>query len=64
MIRLCFALAGLAIAASAQDRAIAADPRLVVEVVPVRMSIMPEGLFDGLTDQEMRDLIAFLASRK
>ena len=29
-----------------------------------QVSIMPEGLLDGLTDQEIRDLVAFLASRK
>lgn len=28
------------------------------------MSIMPEGLIDRITDQEMRDLIAYLQSRK
>ena len=28
------------------------------------VSIMPDGLLDGLTDQEIRDLVAFLESRK
>ena len=36
----------------------------VIEATPVRTSVMPDGLLDGLTDQEVRDLIAFLASRK
>ena len=35
-----------------------------VEATPVRTSIMPDGLLDALTDQEARDLIAFLLSRK
>src|SRR5262249_26038494 len=35
-----------------------------VEATPVKTSIMPEGLLDALTDQEARDLIAFLLSRK
>ncbi len=29
-----------------------------------QVSIMPEGLFDNLTDQEIRDLLAYLLSRK
>lgn len=29
-----------------------------------KASIMPDGLLDGLTDQEIRDLVAYLASRK
>jgi putative membrane-bound dehydrogenase-like protein len=36
----------------------------VADVRPIRTSIMPDGLLDGLTDQEIRDLIAYLASRK
>lgn len=36
----------------------------VAEVNATRGSIMPEGLLDGLTDQEIRDLIAYLALRK
>src|SRR5262249_22699953 len=40
---------------------------LATEVADVRAaknSIMPDGLLDGLTDQEIRDLVAYLASRK
>jgi len=33
-------------------------------VTPSRNSIMPDGLLEGLTDQEARDLIAYLMSRK
>lgn len=33
-------------------------------VTPSRNSIMPDRLLDGLTDQEARDLIAYLMSRK
>lgn len=35
-----------------------------VDVKASAVSIMPEGLFDNLTDQEVRDLLAYLASRK
>jgi putative heme-binding domain-containing protein len=36
----------------------------VVDAAPVRTSIMPDGLLDRLTDQEARDLVAYLLSRK
>jgi hypothetical protein len=36
----------------------------VAEVSAAKGSIMPDGLLDGLTDQEIRDLVAYLASRK
>jgi hypothetical protein len=36
----------------------------VVETTAVRNSIMPDGLVDKLTDQEARDLVAYLVSRK
>jgi putative membrane-bound dehydrogenase-like protein len=35
-----------------------------VDVKASAVSIMPEGLFDNLTDQEIRDLLAYLAARK
>lgn len=35
-----------------------------VDVKASAVSIMPEGLFDNLTDQEIRDLLAYLATRK
>jgi putative membrane-bound dehydrogenase-like protein len=34
------------------------------EAVPAKGSVMPNGLVDTLTDQEIRDLVAFLMSRK
>jgi putative heme-binding domain-containing protein len=40
---------------------------LATEVADIRAaknSIMPDGLLDGLTDQEIKDLIAYLAARK
>ncbi|MDB5311817.1 MAG: Cytochrome c [Gemmataceae bacterium] len=40
------------------------DARDVASAVPTRTSIMPDGLLDRLTDQEVRDLVAYLASRK
>lgn len=40
------------------------EARDVVGTGLVRSSIMPDNLLDGLTDQEVRDLIAFLESRK
>jgi putative heme-binding domain-containing protein len=40
------------------------EAREVAETTPARNSIMPDGLLDGLTDQEIRDLVAYLASRK
>jgi hypothetical protein len=36
----------------------------MLEVRPAKVSIMPDGLLDGLTNQEARDLVAYLASRK
>jgi putative heme-binding domain-containing protein len=36
----------------------------VAEITAAKGSIMPDGLVDGLTDQEIRDLVAYLASRK
>ena len=36
----------------------------VVQTVAVRASIMPDGLLDLLTDQEARDLVAYLLGRK
>ncbi|QDU23881.1 PVC-type heme-binding CxxCH protein [Urbifossiella limnaea] len=33
-------------------------------ITPARGSLMPDGLLDGLTDQEARDLVAYLLSRK
>jgi putative membrane-bound dehydrogenase-like protein len=36
----------------------------VLSTTPARGSLMPDGLLDRLTDQEARDLVAFLASRK
>ncbi|HKA05840.1 MAG TPA: PVC-type heme-binding CxxCH protein [Gemmataceae bacterium] len=36
----------------------------VAEATPTRGSIMPDGLVDALTDLEIRDLVAYLASRK
>jgi putative membrane-bound dehydrogenase-like protein len=38
--------------------------RDVAEVRPLPISIMPDGLADLLTDQELRDLLAYLCSRK
>jgi putative heme-binding domain-containing protein len=34
----------------------------VADAVPTKGSIMPDGLIDTLTDQELRDLVAFLAA--
>ena len=34
------------------------------EATPVPGSIMPDGLVNDLTEREVRDLVAFLASRK
>ncbi|MCI0700480.1 MAG: c-type cytochrome [Planctomycetia bacterium] len=36
----------------------------VADMRPAKNSIMPEGLLNALTDQEIRDLVAYLASRK
>jgi putative membrane-bound dehydrogenase-like protein len=33
-------------------------------ITPARGSVMPDGLLDGLTDQEARDLVAYLLSRR
>ncbi len=36
----------------------------VADILAAKNSIMPDGLLDGLTDQEIRDLVAYLAARK
>jgi putative membrane-bound dehydrogenase-like protein len=36
----------------------------LVEQRPLTLSIMPDGLVDRMTDQEMRDLLAYLQTRK
>ncbi len=36
----------------------------VESVTAAKSSVMPEGLLDGLTDQEIRDLVAYLESRR
>jgi putative membrane-bound dehydrogenase-like protein len=36
----------------------------VLDIKAARVSIMPEKLLDGLTDQEIRDLVAYLVARK
>jgi putative heme-binding domain-containing protein len=38
--------------------------RDVTEARPARTSIMPDGLVDLFTDQELRDLLAYLGSRR
>jgi putative heme-binding domain-containing protein len=40
------------------------NTRDVIETRPLSTSIMPDGLADMLTDQELRDLLAYLCSRK
>ena len=40
------------------------NTRDVVETRPVAISIMPDGLADRMTDQEVRDLLAYLQARK
>jgi putative heme-binding domain-containing protein len=40
------------------------NTRDMVENLPVAKSIMPDGLADLLTDQELRDLLAYLCSRR
>lgn len=36
----------------------------VADVTPLKTSIMPDGLLDRLTDKEIRDLVAYLASKR
>lgn len=40
------------------------NTRNIAELQPVPVSIMPNGLADLLTDQEMRDLMAYLTTRR
>jgi putative membrane-bound dehydrogenase-like protein len=40
------------------------NTRTIVEGRPVPASIMPDGLADLLTDQELRDLLAYLSARR
>jgi putative heme-binding domain-containing protein len=40
------------------------NTRDVIETRPLSTSIMPDGLVDLLTDQELRDLLGYLCSRK
>jgi putative membrane-bound dehydrogenase-like protein len=36
----------------------------LIEASPLKTSIMPDGLVDKMTDQELRDLVGYLATRK
>jgi len=40
------------------------NTRYVIETKALSSSLMPDGLADQLTDQEIRDLLAYLASRR
>ncbi len=40
------------------------NTRKIVESRPLPTSIMPDGLADLLTDRELRDLLAYLVSRR
>ena len=40
------------------------NTRRIVDSRPLPVSIMPDGLADLLTDRELRDLIAYLCSRR
>ncbi len=40
------------------------NTRSIVESRPLPTSIMPDGLPDLLTDQELRDLLAYLCARR
>ena len=40
------------------------NTRDIVDSQPSRISIMPDGLADRFTDQELRDLLAYLESRR
>jgi putative membrane-bound dehydrogenase-like protein len=40
------------------------NTRTIVESQPVSTSIMPDGLIDLLTDQELRDLLAYLGAQR
>ena len=46
------------------EYASAPESRDIVTIRPVPNSIMPDGLADRMTDQEMRDLLAYLQARK
>jgi putative heme-binding domain-containing protein len=48
----------------AQGQLFKVNTRDVVETRPVPQSIMPDGLADRLTDQELRDLVAYLCARR
>ncbi len=48
----------------AQGALFKVNTRDVVDSVPVPTSIMPAGMADLMTDQEMRDLLAYLCSRR
>ena len=38
------------------------DREEIDEVIVREQSVMPEGLWNGLTDEQVRDLVAYLAS--
>jgi putative membrane-bound dehydrogenase-like protein len=48
----------------AQGEQFKVNTRDIAETRPAAKSIMPEGLVDQLTDQEVRDLLAYLCSRR
>ena len=41
---------------------VAIDRKAVVKIEPAGLSLMPEGLLDGKSDQQVRDLFAYLCS--
>ncbi len=53
---ICWSLRGT----DGQDQVIAAAE--IDEVVPNQQSLMPEALLDSLSDEEIRDLFAYLTS--
>jgi putative heme-binding domain-containing protein len=48
----------------AQGQTFKLNTRDIAETRPATKSIMPDGLADLMTDQELRDLVAYLCARK
>ena len=48
----------------ADGRAVLMPPSQIVSQTQSKVSLMPEGLVEALTEQDFRDLLAFLVSRK
>ncbi|MCA9439148.1 MAG: hypothetical protein KC978_25425, partial [Candidatus Omnitrophica bacterium] len=43
-----------------QDETLTIDRNEIEDIAPSKLSLMPEGLIQNLSDEELRDLLAYL----